>query len=302
MMSADRSRGTGQQGRGRLIGYARVSTHEQVTDSQMDDLRAAGCDIIFQDIASGSDRSRPQLAKALQTVGEGDTLIVVRFDRLARSLLHLLEITNELAAKGAFFRSLRDPFDNTTPHGPLMMQVMGAFAEFERQLIRDRTRAGIAAAKARGAKLGNPKLRARDPVAIAMVKAKLAETHLQRIRAEAQGYIDTVLLFRPHLSWEEVCKIVNRGRHKDDRIHVTTLKNQVRRLVKAGDLSAHVLERAKAPSKLVLAKKVFDLKQQMPDASLRGLAAELDRRGVHPPRGEKWSAEAVRRLLIRSTS
>lgn len=96
--------------------------------------------------------------------GAGDTLVVARLDRLARSLSHLLELTEGLRAKGAHFRSLADPFDTSSPQGVLMMQMLGAFAEFERTLIRERTRAGIAAAVARGARPGNPRLRDRDPL------------------------------------------------------------------------------------------------------------------------------------------
>lgn len=286
-----------QTGKNRLIGYARVSTTDQDTEAQITALKQAGCVRIFQDTASGGDRERPQLARALESVGQGDTLIVARLDRLARSLSHLLAVTEDLRGRGAFFRSLADPFDTSSAQGLLMMQMLGAFAEFERALIRERTRVGVAAAVARGAKPGNPKMRARDPVAIALMKAQLADSNLERVRAEARSWIEQVRRYRPHLAWSDVARIINRDRDKAERIHLTTLKSQVRRLVRAGDLPESVLDRAAPPTKQAAALAVRTLRAEQPEASLRQLAAELDARGLHPPRGARWSAESVRRLL-----
>ena len=100
---------------GRLIGYARVSTEEQGTDPQLDELRAAGCDAVREEHASGADRTRPVLASLLREIRPGETLVVVRLDRLARSVSHLLDVIEQLEAKGTHFRSLRDPIDTTTP-------------------------------------------------------------------------------------------------------------------------------------------------------------------------------------------
>lgn len=152
-----------------LIGYARVSTDEQTTAGQLDELKAAGCTILFTEHASGADRDRPELARAIAACRAGDVLLVVRLDRLARSVRHLLEVIEQLKEKGAGFRSLADPIDTTTPQGIFALQVLGAVAELERQLIAARTRAGIKAAVARGAKPGNPGVRARDPKAIAKI-------------------------------------------------------------------------------------------------------------------------------------
>jgi DNA invertase Pin-like site-specific DNA recombinase len=129
-----------------LIGYARVSTDEQDTAGQLSALRAEGCTLVIEDKASGGSRDRPKLATALARVGQGDTLLVVRIDRLARSLSHLLEIVETLRGKGAYFRSINDPIDTSSAQGMLMTQMLGAFAEFERALIRERTRAGLKAA------------------------------------------------------------------------------------------------------------------------------------------------------------
>jgi DNA invertase Pin-like site-specific DNA recombinase len=113
---------------GRLVGYARVSTEEQGTDPQLDELRAAGCHVVHEERASGADRSRPVLARLLREIRPGETLVVVRLDRLARSVSHLLAVIEQLEGKGAHFRSLRDPIDTTTPQGMFSLQVLGAVA------------------------------------------------------------------------------------------------------------------------------------------------------------------------------
>ena len=117
---------------GRLIGYARVSTDEQGTDPQRDELGAAGCDTILEEHASGADRTRPVLARLLRDIRPGETLVVVRLDRLARSVSHLLAVIEQLETKGAYFRSLRDPIDTTTPQGMFSLQVLGAVAQLGR--------------------------------------------------------------------------------------------------------------------------------------------------------------------------
>ena len=140
----------------RLIGYARVSTEEQGTDPQLDELRAAGCDTVCEEHASGADRTRPVLARLLREIRPGETLVVVRLDRLARSVSHLLAVIEQLEANGAHFRSLRDPIDTTTPQGMFSLQVLGAVAQLERALIAERTKAGLRAARSRGRVGGNP--------------------------------------------------------------------------------------------------------------------------------------------------
>ena len=137
-----------------LIGYSRISTEDQTALPQVQELRSAGCVEIVEEQASGGSRSRPVLARVLDQLRIGDTLVVVRIDRLARSLSHLLEIIERLEAKGAHFRSLQDPIDTASPQGKFTLQVLGAAAEFERALIRERTKAGLTAAAARGRKGG----------------------------------------------------------------------------------------------------------------------------------------------------
>jgi DNA invertase Pin-like site-specific DNA recombinase len=176
---------------GRLIGYARVSTEEQGNDPQTDELRAAGCTAIREEHASGADRSRPVLARLLRDITAGDTLVVVRLDRLARSVSHLLVVIEQMAAKGAYFRSLRDPIDTTTPQGMFSLQVLGAVAQLERALIAERTKAGLLAARKRGRVGGNPGLRARDPAAIRRVQNSRDKTWLDRVLAQLDTWLPT---------------------------------------------------------------------------------------------------------------
>ena len=119
---------------GRLIGYARVSTEEQGTDPQLDELRAAGCAAVLEEHASGAEPSPPVLARQMHDNRPGETQVVVRLDRLARSVSHLLAVIEQLEAAGAHFRSLRDPIDTTTPQGMFSLQVLGAVAQIERAL------------------------------------------------------------------------------------------------------------------------------------------------------------------------
>jgi DNA invertase Pin-like site-specific DNA recombinase len=141
----------------RLIGYARVSTEEQSLDLQLDALKAAGCDKVFVEKASGGDRNRPELAKALSFVRAGEVFCVYKLDRAGRSLLHLLEIVEDLKSRSVGFKSVNEAIDTTTAAGNMLFQIMGAFAEFERSVIRERTLAGLAAARARGRIGGRPK-------------------------------------------------------------------------------------------------------------------------------------------------
>lgn len=140
-----------------IYGYARVSTDGQTLDAQRAALAAAGADKVFHETASGAKGDRKELAKALKALGAGDTLIVTRLDRLARSTRDLLNILDTVARAGALFRSLGDPWaDTTTPHGRLMLTVLGGLAEFERELIVARTGEGRIRAKARGQHMGRP--------------------------------------------------------------------------------------------------------------------------------------------------
>ena len=141
------------------IGYARVSTEDQNPDLQLAALQQAGCKRVFTDKATGAHVKRPELAKCLKALAKDDTLIVWKLDRLGRSLRDLIGLLDDLKARGVAFRSLTEAIDTTTPTGRAMWQMVGILAELERSLIQERTRAGRAAAVARGVKMGRkPKL------------------------------------------------------------------------------------------------------------------------------------------------
>lgn len=139
-----------------LIGYARVSTHDQNPDLQTDALKAAGCDRVFVDQASGTRGDRPALTKALDHIRDGDTLVVWKLDRLGRSLRHLVDVVSQLETRGVGFKSLQESIDTTTPGGRLTFHLFASLAEFERDLISERTAAGLSAARARGRRGGRP--------------------------------------------------------------------------------------------------------------------------------------------------
>jgi DNA invertase Pin-like site-specific DNA recombinase len=139
------------------ISYARVSTAEQNLDLQRDVLKRAGCDKIIEDTASGGKVHRSGLERVREMLRPGDVLAVWRLDRLGRSLRHLIELMAELEGQGIGFQSVTESIDTTTPGGKLVFHIFGALAEFERNLIRDRTQAGLAAARARGRKGGRRK-------------------------------------------------------------------------------------------------------------------------------------------------
>src|SRR6516164_879468 len=139
------------------IGYARVSTSRQDYTLQQQALKAAGCEKVYAEKISGARSDRPQLARMLKAIGAGDTIVVTRLDRLVRSTLDLLHTVDLITKAGAGFRSLADAWaDTTTPHGELMLTVLGGLAEFERSLIMSRTQAGIQRAKERGVTFGRP--------------------------------------------------------------------------------------------------------------------------------------------------
>ncbi|MGI0129042.1 MAG: recombinase family protein [Thermoplasmata archaeon] len=152
---------------GHLLGYARVSTLDQNPDLQLDALKSAGCYRVFVDHASGTVESRPQLDALLDQLRPGDTLVVWKLDRLGRSLRHLIEVVADLQRCHVGFRSLQEDLNTTTPGGRLVFHIFGALAEFERDLIRERTRAGLASARARGRCGGRPTVLPPQKLAVA---------------------------------------------------------------------------------------------------------------------------------------
>ena len=204
------------------MGYARVSTDDQGTNPQLDELRAAGCEVIHEERASGADRTRPVLAR-------------------------LLAVIEQLEAKGAHFRSLRDPIDTTTPQGMFSLQVLGAVAQLERALIAERTKAGLRAAKARGRVGGNPGLRARDPDAIRRTRSARDAARLDAVLDGIDAWLPTtVRRMRPDQSWGDVVRVLNRdGAVTAGRSWtVERLRRTVRRLATEGIVEPGLLDRA----------------------------------------------------------
>lgn len=181
------------------------------------------------------------LARVLERIGKGDTLVVVRIDRLARSLSHLLEVIERLEAKGAFFRSIQDPIDTGSP---FTLQVLGAAAEFERALIRERTKAGLASARTKGRVGGNPGLRAKDPAALRQVRLARQDGYIERLNETAQDWVPHVRRLRSDLAWEDVVRIIN-GPLPEARLWTQSrLLRAVKAYVRDGFLPAEVLARA----------------------------------------------------------
>jgi len=149
------------------IGYARVSTQDQNLDLQNDALKAAGCKKIYTDKMSGAKTNRPGLEEILGFIRKDDTLVVWKLDRLGRSLKHLIQVMQLLDERGIYFKSVQESLDTSTPGGKLIFHVFGALAEFERDIIRERTLAGLAAARARGRKGGRPRKLSKKQVEMA---------------------------------------------------------------------------------------------------------------------------------------
>lgn len=179
---------------GKVVGYARVSTSGQDVELQLDALKKAGCDeaYIFTDKASGARTDRPGLDACLVALESGDTLIVWRLDRLGRSMSHLVTLVEELLEKGIGFRSLCDgAIDTTTASGELVFNIFSALAQFERRLIQERTRAGLAVARARGRTGGRKAITADDP------RVKMAKRMHQDQEISINQICETLKISRP---------------------------------------------------------------------------------------------------------
>ena len=284
-----------------LIGYARISTEEQSNLAQVTALQAAGCGEVHEEQASGGNRSRPVLTQALKRIGKGDTLVVVRIDRLARSLSHLLEIIERLEGQGAFFRSLQDPIDTASPQGKFTLQVLGAAAEFERALIRERTKAGLANARSQGRVGGNPGLRAGDPAALRKLRLARADSYMDAVAETAQDWVSHVRRLRPDMPWEDLLRVINGPLPEGRRWTQGRLMRAVNAYVRSGFLEEAVLgraERRNADDRLVAI--VAAIKGADPDVTLQTICNRLEAMRERTPRGRtKWSPSSVRMLLMR---
>lgn len=284
---------------GQQIGYARVSTDEQATEAQEIELRSAGCDVIVQEHGSGASRARPALSRLVNGIGAGDVLVVVRLDRLARSVSHLLEVIEDLTAKGAHFRSLRDPIDTSTPQGMFSLQVLGAVAQLERALISERTKAGIAAARSKGRLPGNPGIRERRPEALAKMTAVQRASYGARVQSNMNEWLPTVRRMRPDHNWDDITRVL-----KQRGLDWTPerLRRAVKWLVKERLADPKLLDRAspQLPEDRLMTL-VAGISQSNTGLSLRDIAVQLERLHERTPRGSaKWSASSVKNLLDRA--
>jgi DNA invertase Pin-like site-specific DNA recombinase len=289
-----------------LIGYARVSTEDQNLEPQRQALRAAGCTEIFEEHASGGSRARPELAAALSRVRRGDTLVVARIDRLARSLSHLLEVVEDLRDRGAHFRSLADPIDTAGPSGVLVLQMLGAVAEFERSLIRERTKAGLQSASAQGRTGGNPGLRDRDPIVLRKLAASRRASRLGDLLPGLNEWLPVVRDLRPARPWPEVAEAVNAALPKGRKpFSPLRLVSAVRLLATEGLAEKELLDAAprrrsgrSAIAKMRAMEVAAALKAGRPGITLAELGAELTRMRHYPPRGGLvWAPASVKALL-----
>ncbi len=285
----------------RIIGYARVSTVGQTLEGQVAALRAAGAKTVVEETGSGGNRQRPALARLLRGMGPGDVLLVVRIDRLARSVAHLLEVIETLEARGAGFRSLGDPVDTTTPQGKFTLQILGAVAELERALIRERTLAGLETARAAGRTGGNPKLKARDPAALKALSRARDDRFFEEINATATEWVPVVRAMRPHSSWEVVARAINRTSPARPW-SPERLKRAAKRFVADGFLDQAIFARApKAQPSDRLCAIIAGMINADPDITLKRIGATLERmRERTPSGGTAWSLSSVKMLKDRA--
>jgi len=288
---------------GRLIGYARVSTEGQSTAAQVEQLRATGCEVILRENASGGDRDRPELARALAAARPGDVLVVAKLDRLARSMLHLLETVEDLDRRGIGFRSLGDPVDTTTPQGRFTLQILAAVGELERALIRERTVAGLEHARSEGRVGGNPGLAARDPATIRRLARARDDKRSKRLAEGSHELQQVMERFRPELTWDQVVKILNQRKiarpNGGGAWARDALIRASKRLVRDGLADPKILERSPRRSENEeLITLVAALSRSPETRTLEAIAKALTEMHQPTPRGRlKWHVSSVKNLL-----
>lgn len=280
----------------RQIGYTRTSQHDHSDDGQLNILQAAGCNSIYEETNPDTSGPLPVLARVLRELEPGDTLVVARFDRLALSAAHLLDLIRGLCKRGIGLRSVGDGIDTSTPDVAILLNTLVAVVKLERSLAVERTIAGMQAAKARGRVAGNPALRERRPEAREAVSRARDRAYLEELLSTAPKWLPVVRQMRPQHGWDTIVEVLAR---RGEEWSVERLRRAVRRLVKEKKADPELLDRSlhRVPDdrlmKLAAAIAIAD-----PGLSLRGIAAELDLAGEHPPRGgKKWQASSIRNLL-----
>jgi len=305
-----------------LIGYARVSTDDQNLDPQVALLKSAGTDVIYSEHESGGKNDRPELAKAMRALSPGDTLLVTKIDRLARDQIHLQMTVKAIVARQAHFRSLGDPIDTSSPQGWFMLQLLGSFAEFERSRIKERTREGLAHARAQGRVGGNPRLRAGDPSAAAEISLRRQQQYMEQLARFSHIWVPIVRELRPERTWGVVTKTVNNALQAAG-IEIATGGTRSRRGDRAGAARQHmsqqqlvravktyvadymlpkeVLAPALSSHSDDLVTLVASMKNGRPDMTLAQVGQELKRLRRRTPRGQsEWGVSSVASLLRRA--
>ena len=280
----------------RLIGYVRTVLGEEPHGLQIDDLRAAGCDRIFEEHGTSASRNRHVLTRLLGELSAGDVLIVVRLDRLGLSSRHLLPLMENLEQRGVQLRSIGDRLDTTPPNGAVCLAMVRAIVSLEKALTGERTRAGIQLAKGRGRLAGNPGLRDRRPDAIKALSRARDKIYLDELMTSAESWLPTVQQLRPDHSWDNIVRVLNRR-----GMDWTTerLRRAVHRLAreKLADPGLLVRSPRRGPQDRLMTL-ISAIALADPGLSLRGIAAQLDLLGEKPIRGgRKWQPSSVRHFL-----
>jgi DNA invertase Pin-like site-specific DNA recombinase len=289
---------------GCTIGYCRVSTTGQTVAAQVAGLKAAGCTIIFEVTGSGADRDRPELAKCLASIRPGDVLIIPALDRIARGLTHLLEVVDVIKRAGGHFRSIREAaIDTSSISGMLLVQIIGAIAHFERELIKERTKLGIRAAMARGKKMGSPGLRAKDKGALQVMTDARVKAHTARLVAASGDWLPIVASMRPLSTWEDTLAVVNQ-RIPGAPWSEERLRRGARRCVEQGLLDRSVLDRAeRKPPDSRLMMLLAGIAMANPSLSYRDIARQMQAMKERSPRGgAQWSPSSVHNMLARAVA
>ncbi|MFS2153878.1 recombinase family protein [Rhizobium sp. Rhizsp42] len=281
----------------RLVGYARLSSAgDQAKDRQAEDLRAAGCDRIYQEHGSDASQARPVLVRLLADLNAGDVLVVTRLDRVARSANDLLALLEKLRDRNIGFRSLGDPVDTTGPLWAFSIEFLRAIVDLEKAQSAERARESIKAAKAQGRLPGNPGLRERHPEAIEAASKAREKLYIDGLKASSETWLPVVRQLRPKHSWDNVVDVLNR---RGQDWTVERLRRAVNRLVREQLAGKELLDRSprRAPEDHLM-KKVAAITIADPSLSLRDIASELEKMGERPARGgKKFQPSSVRDLL-----
>lgn len=289
-----------------IIGYARVSTVDQDTQLQIDALAAAGCTRIVEEKASGATMRRPVLVRMLADLKAGDTVVVWKLDRVGRSLVHLLGIIERIREAGAHFRCLTSPVDTSSSSGKFQLQILGAAAEYERALTRERTVAGLAAARQRGRVGGNRLLKARDPAALAKASKIRKAVFIDQVTSRLSDWKEIADRMRPAKTWEEVLSAVNAALPPARHFTLARLLRHARTAVDEKLADARLLDKTKPADGAARIERhpaysaiVVALRRPKPP-TLKDIAGDLKAANIRTSRGQAdWPLSSLGDLVAR---